>query len=292
MEPLASRKPLSISQPDQESVINDAGARNAEGASAAAGVGCENQQETDSTHDSAVTRRQFLGVAAGASILMSFPWQPRAGEVKGDVPHRTLGRTGERVSAVGIGGYHLGKPELQEPESIRIIRTAIDNGINFLDNCWDYNEGQSEIRMGKALQDGYRQRAFLMTKIDGRDKKTAARQIEESLGRLQTDRIDLLQFHEIIRMDDSDRVFAAGGAMEAALEAKKAGKIRFIGFTGHKSPDIHLKMLNTAASHQFRFDAVQMPLNVMDAHYDSFEKKVLPLLVKKDIGVLGFQPAW
>ncbi len=199
MEPVASRKPLSISQPDQESVINNAGARNAEGASAAAGVGCENQQETDSTHDSAVTRRQFLGVAAGASILMSFPWQPRAGEVKGDVPHRTLGRTGERVSAVGIGGYHLGKPELQEPESIRIIRTAIDNGINFLDNCWDYNEGQSEIRMGKALQDGYRQRAFLMTKIDGRDKKTAARQIEESLGRLQTDRIDLLQFHEIIR---------------------------------------------------------------------------------------------
>jgi predicted aldo/keto reductase-like oxidoreductase len=290
MEPVASRKPLSISQPDQESVINDAGARNAEGASAAAGVGCENQQETDSTHDSAVTRRQFLGVAAGASILMSFPWQPRAGEVKGDVPHRTLGRTGERVSAVGIGGYHLGKPELQEPESIRIIRTAIDNGINFLDNCWDYNEGQSEIRMGKALQDGFRQRAFLMTKIDGRDKKTAARQIEESLRRLQTDRIDLLQFHEIIRMDDPDRVFAAGGAMEAALDAKKAGKIRFIGFTGHKSPDIHLKMLDTAASHQFRFDAVQMPLNVMDAHYDSFEKKVLPLLVKNDIGVLGMKP--
>src|SRR5258708_16041554 len=228
-------------------------------------------------------------------MLMSFPWHPREGEVKGEIPYRTLGRTGESVSAVGIGGYHLGKPELQEPESIRIIRTAIDNGINFLDNCWDYNEGQSELRMGKALQDGYRQRAFLMTKIDGRDKKTAARQIEESLRRLQTDRIDLLQFHEIIRMDDPDRVFAAGGAMEAALDAKKAGKIRFIGFTGHKSPDIHLKMLDTAASHQFRFDAVQMPLNVMDAHYDSFEKKDLPHLLNNDIHVhrintTGHQP--
>src|SRR5260370_41872195 len=129
-----------------------------------------------------------------------------------------------------------------------------------------------------------------MTKIDGRDKKTAARQIEESLRRLQTDRIDLLQFHEIIRMDDPDRVFAAGGAMEAALDAKKAGTIRFIGFTGHKSPDIHLKMLDTAASHQFRFDAGQMPLNVMDAHYDRFEKKVLPLLVKNDIGQVGVKP--
>src|SRR5713101_168685 len=237
-----------------------------------------------------VTRRQFIEMSVGAAILTGLASSAGAAESKGEVPRRTLGRTAEKVSAVGIGGYHLGKPELQEPESIRIIRTAIDNGINFLDNCWDYNEGQSEIRMGKALQDGYRQRAFLMTKIDGRDKKTAARQIEESLGRLQTDRIDLLQFHEIIRMDDSDRVFAAGGAMEAALEAKKAGKIRFIGFTGHKSPDIHLKMLNTAASHQFRFDAVQMPLNVMDAHYDSFEKKVLPLLVKNDIGVLGMKP--
>ena len=261
-----------------------------EGVGHAAGVGRENGQEPESAYDSTVTRRQFLEAAAGASILMSFPSYPRAGEVKGEVPHRTLGRTGERVSAVGIGGFHLGKPELQESESIRIIRTAIDNGINFLDNCWDYNEGQSEIRMGKALQDGYRQRAVLMTKIDGRDKKTAGSQIEESLRRLATDRIDVLQLHEIIRMNDADRVFAAGGAMEAALEAKQAGKIRFIGFTGHKSPDIHLKMLDTAASHQFLFDTVQMPLNVMDAHYDSFEKKVLPLLVKNDIGVLGMKP--
>src|SRR5712664_4504096 len=204
--------------------------------------------------------------------------------------YRKLGSTGESVSAVGVGGWHLGLQHVDEALAIRIVRTALDRGINFLDNCWDYNEGQSEIRMGKALHDGYREKAFLMTKIDGRDKKTAAQQIEESLSRLETDRIDLLQFHEIIRMEDSDRVFATGGAIEAALEAKKAGKIRYIGFTGHKSPDIHLKMLHTAASHQFRFDAVQMPLNVMDAHYDSFEKKVLPLLVKNDIGVLGMKP--
>ena len=157
-----------------------------------------------------VSRRYFLETAAGAAILAGFPSHNPAAESKGEVPRRLLGRTGEKISAIGIGGYHLGKPELQEPESIRITRTAIDNGINFLDNCWDYNGGESEIRMGKALQDGYRQRAFLMTKIDGRDKKSAARQIEESLGRLQTDHIDLLQFHEVIRMNDPDRVFESG----------------------------------------------------------------------------------
>jgi aryl-alcohol dehydrogenase-like predicted oxidoreductase len=144
--------------------------------------------------------------------------------------------------------------------------------------------------MGKALRDGYRQRAFVMTKIDGRNKKTAAQQIEESLRRLQTDRIDLLQHHEIIRMEDPDRVFAPGGGMEAVVEAQKAGKVRYIGFTGHKSPDIHLKMLQTADTHNFHFDTVQMPLNVMDAHYNSFGKKVLPVLVKKEIGALGMKP--
>jgi aryl-alcohol dehydrogenase-like predicted oxidoreductase len=206
------------------------------------------------------------------------------------IPYRTLGRTGERVSAIGIGGYHLGKPYLAESESIRIIRTAIDNGVTFLDNSWDYYDGQSELRMGKALRDGYRHRAFLMTKIDGRDKTAAAQQIEESLQRLQTHHVDLLQHHEVIRMDDADRIFAAGGAMEAVLEAKTAGKVRYIGFTGHKSPDIHLKMLETAASHHFHFDTVQMPLNVMDAHYQSFEKKVLPALIQREIGVLGMKP--
>jgi aryl-alcohol dehydrogenase-like predicted oxidoreductase len=208
---------------------------------------------------------------------------------KNGIPYRALGRTGEKVSLIGLGGYHLGKQSDPE-ESIRIIRTGLDEGINFLDNCWDYNGGESEIRMGRALRDGYRQKAFLMTKIDGRNKTAAANQINESLRRLQTDRIDLLQFHEVIRDSDPDRIFAEGGAMETVIEARKAGKIRFIGFTGHKSPDIHLKMLATASKHGFTFDAVQMPLNVMDAHFDSFEKKVLPVLTKDGVGVLGMKP--
>ena len=206
------------------------------------------------------------------------------------IPCRELGRTGERVSAIGLGGFHIGKPELSEEQSIRIIRTAIDNGINFLDNSWDYNAGKSEVRMGKALRNGYRDRAFLMTKIDGRDKGTAAVQIAESLRRLDTDRIDLLQFHEIIYSDDPERIFKEGGAMEAALEAKEEGKIRFIGFTGHKSPRIHMKMLEAAMRSDFRFDTVQMPLNVMDAHFESFQKLVLPILVSEGIGVLGMKP--
>jgi predicted aldo/keto reductase-like oxidoreductase len=177
-----------------------------------------------------------------------------------------------------------------EPESIQIVRTALDSGISFLDNCWDYNDGQSEIRMGKALRDGYREKAFLMTKIDGHTKQAASQQLEESLRRLQTDHVDLLQFHEVIRDTDPDRIFASGGGMEAVLEARKQGKVRYIGFTGHKSPDIHLKMLETGFAHQFTFDAVQMPLNVMDAHYNSFEKKVLPVLLQHKIGVLGMKP--
>jgi aryl-alcohol dehydrogenase-like predicted oxidoreductase len=190
---------------------------------------------------------------------------------------------------VGLGGYHLGQ-QADEQESIRIIRTAIDNGVNFMDNCWDYNDGASESRMGKALRDGYRQQVFLMTKIDGRTKNTAAKQIDESLRRLQTDRIDLLQFHEVIRPSDPDRIFGPNGALEAVLDAKQAGKVRYIGFTGHKSPEIHLHMLNTAFARQFTFDAVQMPLNVMDAHYDSFEKQVLPVLLQHEMGVLGMKP--
>lgn len=212
----------------------------------------------------------------------------RGNESRGQMPYRPLGRTGEMVSLVGLGGYHIGIQK-DEQESIRLIRTAVDNGINFMDNSWDYNDGISEIRMGKALQDGYRQKVFLMTKIDGQDKKTAAGQLEECLRRLQTDTIDLLQFHEIIRLEDADRIFARGGALEAVLDARKAGKVRFIGFTGHKSPAVHLKMLQTALEHGFIFDAVQMPLNVMDAHFDSFGKKVIPLLQKHDIGILGMK---
>lgn len=237
------------------------------------------------------TRRKFLGYAAASIMGAAFRQNERtAAQPSNGPPLRTLGRTNEKVSIVGLGGYHLAKPGMDEKESIRIIRTALDQGINFLDNCWDYNGGESEVRMGKALRDGYRQKAFLMTKIDGRNKGTAASQINDSLKRLQTDRIDLLQFHEVIRDSDPDRIFAAGGALEAALEAQKSGKIRYIGFTGHKSPEVHLKMLATASAHQFTFDAVQMPLNVMDHHFNSFEGRVLPVLVKQNIGVLGMKP--
>src|SRR5207248_1960037 len=198
-------------------------------------------------------------------------------------PFRTLGRTGEKVSAIGLGGWHLGLDHVSEQLSFRIVRTAIDRGVTFMDNCWDYNDGASETRMGKALRDGYRQRVFLMTKIDGRTRQLAAKQIDESLARLQTDHVDLMQFHEVVRMEDPDRIFANGGAMEAMLEAKKAGKVRFIGFTGHKDPMIHLHMLEVAATHKFRFDAVQMPLNVMDAHFRSFAQKVVPVLTRDEI---------
>jgi predicted aldo/keto reductase-like oxidoreductase len=232
-------------------------------------------------------RRDFLKTAAGTTVLRSLG--SKLYGTADSFPQRVLGHTGEKVSLIGIGGYHIGK-QSDEQESIRIVRTALDSGVNFLDNCWDYNGGVSEIRMGKALRDGYRQKAFLMTKVDGQTRQAAEQQLEESLRRLQTDHIDLLQFHEVIRETDPARIFGLGGSMEAALAARKQGKIRYIGFTGHKSPNIHLKMLETAFAHQFTFDAVQMPLNVMDAHYDSFEKKVLPVLLKHEIGVLGMKP--
>ena len=206
------------------------------------------------------------------------------------IPYRTLGRTGERVSAIGLGGWHLGLERVDEPLSVRIIRTAIDRGINFLDNCWDYNDGASETRMGKALRDGYRQKVFLMTKIDGRSYAEAMRQLDQSLERLQTDCIDLVQHHEILRYDDPHRVFDEEGANRALVDAQRAGKIRYIGFTGHKDPHIHLYMLDVAQQHGFVFDTVQMPLNVMDAHYRSFGKLVLPELTKQRTGVLGMKP--
>jgi aryl-alcohol dehydrogenase-like predicted oxidoreductase len=203
--------------------------------------------------------------------------------------YRTLGSTGEKVSAIGVGGWHLGLKNVDEQLAIRIVRSAIDRGINFLDNCWDYNEGASELRMGKALRDGYRDRAFVMTKIDGRSKKEAAKQLDESLRRLGVDYIDLVQHHEIIRFEDPHRIFADQGANAALVEARTAGKIRYIGFTGHKDPRIHLYMLEVAKENGFKFDTVQMPLNVMDAHYRSFEKLVVPELVKLEIGVLGMK---
>jgi predicted aldo/keto reductase-like oxidoreductase len=245
--------------------------------------------KTSDAADSGISRRGFLGFAAASILFAHGAQQPPRSESKNGIPYRTLGRSGEKVSLIGLGGYHLGK-QADPQQSIRIIRTGLDEGLNFLDNCWDYNGGESEIRMGNALRGGYRQKAFLMSKIDGRTKAAATSQINESLRRLQTDRIDLLQFHEVIRDTDPDRIFAPGGALEAVLDAQKAGKIRYIGFTGHKSPDIHLHMLTSAAKNGFTFDAVQMPLNVMDAHFDSFERKVLPILLKNDIGVLGMKP--
>ncbi len=203
--------------------------------------------------------------------------------------YRMLGATGERVSAIGLGGHHIGRP--QDPnDGIRIIRSAIDRGITFMDNCWDYHDGESERRMGNALRDGYRHKVFLMTKFDGRTKRATAEQIDESLRRLQTDHIDLIQFHENIRMEDPDRFFAPQGSLKAVLAAKQAGKIRYAGFTGHKDPVVHLRMLDMAAAHNFSFDACQMPLNVMDAHFRSFTRQVLPRLLEQHIAVLGMKP--
>jgi len=235
------------------------------------------------------SRRDFFGTVVRGIAGASVPLLKSAVAAGGEIPFRTLGRSGEKVSLVGLGGFHIGVPQ-DEQEGIRIIRTAIDSGINFLDNCWDYHDGVSEVRMGKALRDGYRKKVFLMTKIDGQTKVAAAKQIEESLQRLQTETIDLMQFHEVIRPGDPDRIFGPGGAFEAMMEAKKAGKIRYIGFTGHKDPEFHLKMLNTGFKQGFTFDAVQMPLNVMDAHYRSFAQKVVPMLVEHGIGVLGMKP--
>ncbi len=212
------------------------------------------------------------------------------GERRGDMLYRRFGRSDERISAIGMGGFHLGKSVLTDDEATRLIHEGVDRGITFMDNCWDYNEGRSELRMGVALeQGGYRNKVFLMSKMDGRTKKEALDQIDTSLKRLRTDHIDLVQHHEILRFDDPDRVFAEDGAMEGFMEAKKAGKLRYIGFTGHKDPRIHLQMLSVAAERGFQFDSCQMPLNVMDAHFRSFAHGVLPHLVDQGIAVLGMK---
>jgi predicted aldo/keto reductase-like oxidoreductase len=211
------------------------------------------------------------------------------GSSASDIPYRELGLTGEKVSAIGLGGWHLGLKHVDEKLSIRLVRHAIDHGVTFMDNSWDYNDGASELRMGKALRDGYRDRAFLMTKIDGRSKREATRQLNECLQRLQTDYIDLVQHHEVIRFEDPHRIFDEDGANAALIEGRQAGKLRYIGFTGHKDPRIHLYTLEVAQQYGFTFDTVQMPLNVMDAHYRSFERLVLPELVRLKIGVLGMK---
>jgi predicted aldo/keto reductase-like oxidoreductase len=245
-------------------------------------------------------RRHFLRAMAGAPVAAELvtsdapaadtdPIPPTPPDIRrGDMRYRLLGRTKEEVSLIGLGGHHIGRQK-NEGDSIKIIRSAIDAGINFMDNCWDYHDGGSEERMGKALRDGYRNKVFLMTKLDARTRESAAKQLDDSLRRLQTDHIDLLQHHEVIRLEDPDRIFAEGGAMEAFLAAKKAGKIRYIGFTGHKDPLVHLRMLQVARKHDFHFDAAQMPINVMDAHFRSFGHHVVPVLIKEEIGVLGMK---
>jgi predicted aldo/keto reductase-like oxidoreductase len=244
-------------------------------------------------------RRDFLktaaaGMAATTAALGQTPALTSSATPTGSRPqspdmiYRQLGTTGESVSAIGLGGYHLGK-QADPAESIRIFHTAIDHGITFLDNCWDYNGGISEVRAGQALRNGYREKVFLMTKMDGRTAVEYNKQLEQSLGRLQTDVIDLVQFHEVIRMDDPDRIFAEDGAIHAAIAARKAGKIRYIGFTGHKDPAVHLRMLEIAKQHNFHFDTVQMPINVMDAHFRSFTHQVMPVAVQQGIGVLAMK---
>jgi aryl-alcohol dehydrogenase-like predicted oxidoreductase len=238
-----------------------------------------------------VSRREFIGgmalLTASKSPTAAFLQSGAGGSTQG-MPHRPLGKTGEKVSCIGLGGFHLGQSHLEEADAIKLFHTAIDRGINFSDNSWDYNQGESERRVGKALK-GYRQKVFVMTKFDGRTKGSALEQLNQSLQRLQVDHVDLWQFHENIRLEDPDRFFAPGGAAEAALEAKKSGKTRFIGFTGHKDPMVHLRMLELADKNEFQFDAAQMPINVMDAHFRSFEKMVVPVLVKKQIALLGMK---
>lgn len=203
----------------------------------------------------------------------------------GEIPRRSFGRTGVEVSAIGLGGYHMGVPK-DEQEAIRIIHEAMDAGIDFMDNAWEYNDGVSEQRLGKALR-GRRDRAFVMTKVctHGRDRKVAMQQLEQSLRRLQTDHIDLWQIHEVVYDNDPELHFARGGVIEALEQAKKEGKVRFVGFTGHKDPTIHLKML----SYNYPFDACQLPLNCFDASFRSFEKQVLPELQKRGIAAIGMK---
>ncbi len=238
--------------------------------------------------DRSFNRREFvqLGLAAGLFITMEqFAFASSAG----DIPFRPLGATGEKCSIIGIGGYHVGNAK-DDQEAVRLVRHALDSGINFLDNCWDYHDGLSENRYGLALRDGYRNKAFLMTKLDSHSRDGATKQLDQSLQRMKTDHVDLIQLHEVIRPDDPEKIFAKGGSIEAVMEAKKAGKARFIGFTGHKDPAIHLHMLEVAKQHGFHFDTVQMPINLLDAHYKSFGHQVAPRAVEEKIAVLGMKP--
>jgi aryl-alcohol dehydrogenase-like predicted oxidoreductase len=202
------------------------------------------------------------------------------------IPQRPFGRhTEQMVSALALGGYHIGEIRSRR-EAIRIIQAAIDEGITFLDNAWEYNEHESEERMGRAIADR-RDRVFLMTKVctHGRDAKVAMRQLEQSLKRLRTDYLDLWQIHECVYFNEPELHFARGGVIEALDRAKREGKVRYVGFTGHKHPEIHLRML----SFEYPFDSCQLPLNCFDASFNSFEQRVLPELIRQRIAVLGMK---
>lgn len=231
------------------------------------------------------TRREFLQTTVGGAAVASLlPATLRAAEASSSMPMRAFGKTGVKVSQLGLGGWHIGVQQ-ERSESHRLIHRAMDAGVNFLDNSIDYNEGQSELRMGEAIQ-GRRDKVFLMTKHNFRDRKSALRDLEISLKRLQTDYLDLWQFHSIERPEDPDWIFERHGAIEAAEQAKKQGKVRFVGFTGHKNPEYHLKML----AKPYAWDAIQMPLNVLDPHFRSFERLVLPEAVKRQLGIIGMKP--
>jgi predicted aldo/keto reductase-like oxidoreductase len=233
------------------------------------------------------SRREFLKQAAAGAALTAVADGVLAGQAgpgATGLPTRVLGRTGQRVSILCLGGWHIGAVK-DDAESIRIMHAALDEGITFFDNAWDYHDGRSEDLMGRALAtDGRRAKVFLMTKNCERDYEGSLRNLEESLRRLRTDHVDLWQFHEMVYDSDPDWVFEKGG-MRAALEARKAGKVRYIGFTGHKHPAIHLAML----AKPFDWDTSQMPINVMDATYRSFQKEVVPVCVKKNVGVIGMK---
>ena len=232
------------------------------------------------------SRREFfhevLGSALAAGLAHQVLAQTQAGAA--GLPTRVLGRTNQRVSILCLGGWHIGAAAAKA-EAVRIMHTAIDQGINFFDNAWDYHNGKSEEWMGEALADGgKRQKVFLMTKNCERDYAGSMKNLEDSLRRLRTDHLDLWQFHEMVYDSAPDWVFEKGG-IQAALEARKAGKVRYIGFTGHKDPRIHLKMLGKPHP----WDTAQMPINVMDAHYRSFQKDVVPVCLKKNVGVIGMK---
>lgn len=235
-------------------------------------------------------RRDFLQTAAAGLATAGLAGAaPADAPLKNDggIPLRPLGKTGVNVTALCLGGHSSTDPQkLSEEESLRLIRRAVDEGVHFMDNCWDYHDGLAEERMGKALAEGgRREKVFLMTKVCGRTAKDAQSNLEDSLRRLKTDHLDLWQFHEMVYDNDPDWVFAEDGAIHAGIKALKDGKVRFLGFTGHKDPSIHLKMLGKP----FEWAAVQMPLNVMDVHYRSFQKQVLPVLNQRGIGAIAMK---